>query len=94
MLGNQTIGEYGYHISDRAIGGVVQRREFGMRIGTDFKIGTAQDTVETLFGDETLILPTGLLKKTTTFKVIARKSFTGLETELSEDVKITVTKSS
>jgi hypothetical protein len=61
-----------------------------MRIGTDFKIGTEQDNAAALFGDETLILPTGTLKKTTTFKVTARKSYTGLEAELSEDVTITV----
>jgi hypothetical protein len=93
-LDGKPIGEYGYHVSERAIGGIVERREFGMRIGTDFKIGTAQDTIATLFDDEILLLPTGQLKKTTTFKVIAQKSFTGLETELSEDVKITVKKSS
>lgn len=92
--GNKTIGEFGYHISERAIGGVRERREFGMRIETDFKIGTAEDSAGTLFGDETLILPTGTLKKTTTFKVIARKSYTGLEAELSGTVEITVTKSS
>ncbi len=88
--GKKTIGEYGYHISERAIGGIVERREFGMRIGTDFKIGTAQDNAATLFGDEKLILPTGTLKKTTTFKIVARKSYTGLEAELSEDVTIAV----
>ncbi|MGC2237440.1 MAG: hypothetical protein WA584_14855 [Pyrinomonadaceae bacterium] len=90
QLSKKTIGDYGYHFSERAIGGIVERREFGMRIGTDFKIGTAQDNAATLFGDEKLILPTAPLKKTTTFKVIARKSYTGLETELSEDVTITV----
>lgn len=90
QVGKKAIGEYGYHISERAIGGIVERREFGMRIGTDFKIGTNQDNAATLFGDEKLILPTGPIKKTTTFKVIARKSYTGLEAELSEDVTITI----
>lgn len=92
--GKKTIGEYGYHISERAIGGIVERREFGMRIGTDFKIGTVQDNAFTLFNDEKLILPTGAIKKTTTFKIIARKSYTGLETELSEDVTITISEPS
>jgi hypothetical protein len=94
MQGDKSIGEYGYHISERAIGDVSERREFGMRIGTDFKIGTVEDAAETLFSNKKLILPTGALKKTTTFKVIAKKSYTGLETELSEKVKITVTDAS
>lgn len=91
--GGKTIGEYGYHISERAVGGIVERREFGMRIGTDFKIGAAEDHAVALFDDETLILPTGPVNKTSTFKVTARKFYTGLETELTENVKITVNNS-
>lgn len=94
QAGTKTIGEPGYHLSERAIGGIDQRREFGMRLETDFKIGTENDNAATLYHDGKLILPTGQLKRTTNFKVTAIKSYTGLETELSETVKITIDKSS
>lgn len=85
---DKDIGEPGYHLADRAIGSIQARREYGMRIGIDFKIGQEGDTVSSLFETELLVLPTGAVAEETTFKVVAVKSYTGQRKELSKSVTL------
>lgn len=84
------IGNPGYHVTDRAVAKIKDRREFGMRVGTDFRIGNKSNTSNNLFPDTSLALPTGAIQTDTTFEVVATKSYTGLSVILTETANVEI----